>query len=73
MKDLNDQVNFAIFLFAPRDTLESTVARDDFAFGEIMGERGVEPLTLTGQDPKSCAYANSATRPKAGRVYQIPH
>ena len=28
-----------------------------------MGERGLEPLNLSVQDPKSCAYANSATRP----------
>ena len=29
----------------------------------LVGEPGVEPGPLTGQDPKSCASANSATRP----------
>lgn len=28
-----------------------------------VGEVGVEPTSLTGHDPKSCAYASSATRP----------
>src|SRR5438876_8479514 len=30
-----------------------------------MGARGVEPPTLAGPDPKSGAYASSATRPKS--------
>ena len=30
-----------------------------------MGERGLEPLGLAAQDPKSCVSANSTTRPAA--------
>ena len=33
----------------------------------VMDERGVEPLPLSGQDPKSCASASSATRPKRAK------
>ena len=32
----------------------------------LMQERGVEPLHLSVQDPKSCASANSATPARAG-------
>ena len=30
---------------------------------DMVGATGVEPARITPQDPKSCASANSATRP----------
>jgi hypothetical protein len=31
---------------------------------KMVGATGVEPARITPQDPKSCASANSATRPR---------
>src|SRR5262245_9769911 len=38
----------------------------------VMGEEGLEPSPLSGQAPKTCASARSATRPASFRV-TVPH
>lgn len=46
-----------------RDNIQSS-SNKNFIVGWMVGERGIEPLPLSGQEPKSCASANFATRPQ---------
>ena len=39
-------------------------------FQGMVGEAGLEPASLSAQDPKSCVSANSTTRPPEGGVSQ---